>query len=408
MRAIPGTARVVAAVGVLVGTWASCGSAQPAGVSAAGRVQDAGRVKDVASLLGPIREQDKVPALAGAIVTLDGLEALGALGVRASGHEEKVQPSDRFHLGSCTKAMTATLIGILVEQGKLSWDLKLGEAFPELTGMSEKYRDVTLAELLTQRSGVPADLQRDGVWNRMWRGEGSLVDQRRLVTKAVLGWGPDHDKSTWVYSNTNYIIAGHIAETVTGRPWEELMKSLVFGPLGMTSAGFGAPGAEGAIDQPQGHRADGTAVGVGPGADNPPALGPAGTVHASLEDWGKFISFHLRGSKAAREGGEVKVGEVTVHSATFKKLQTAVSGGGVDYAMGWGTAHRPWAKGPGGDDWVYTHSGSNTMWFCTVWVAPEAGFAVLSATNSGGPTASRACDDAAGALIKQHQADGGK
>ncbi len=360
--------------------------------------------KDLTSLLEPIREKYKLPALAAAVVTTDGLDSLGATGLRAAGRPEKVTPADQFHLGSCTKAMTATLLAVLVEEGALKWETTLPQALPDLANsIHEKYRAVTLADLLTQRSGVPTDLNRDGLWASMWRGEGDIIAQRHHVAKVLLGWGPDHDREKFVYSNANFILAGHIAEVATGRSWEDLIREKLFEPLGMSSAGFGAPGDEGAFNQPQGHRADGTSVGVGPGSDNPASLGPAGTVHASLEDWGKFISLHLRGEKAARDNSDFKLGSVTMHGATFRKLHEPVKGNGADYAMGWGVAQRPWAKGPGGSGLAITHNGSNTMWFCVVWAAPETGFAVLAATNTGAPQAAKALDDVAAALIQSHK-----
>ncbi|GMV24237.1 MAG: hypothetical protein AMXMBFR58_02680 [Phycisphaerae bacterium] len=379
------------------------GQPTPQPVSSPGESRPAEPVKDLASTLGPIREKHKVPALAAAIVTLAGLDSVGAVGLRAADRTEQVQTGDRFHLGSCTKAMTSTLIAILIEEGVLAWDTTLAQALPDLQStMHEKYRDVTISDLLTQRSGVPTDLNRDGVWAELWKNEGPIQQQREKCTSAVLAWGPDHDKSRFVYSNTNFIIAGHIAERATGKSWEELMQARLFYPLGMTTAGFGAPGTAGKYDQPVGHRGNGAAVPVGPGSDNPPALGPAGTVHASMEDWGKFITLHLRGAKAAAEGGEVRVGPTAIRAETWKKLHTPVKGNGADYAMGWGLADRPWAKGPSGDSRTLTHSGSNTMWFCVVWAAPDAGFAVLSATNVMGDNAQRACDQACSENIKSY------
>src|SRR5262245_2077398 len=73
------------------------------------------------ALLEPIRAKHNVPALAAAFVRPEGTVAAGAVGVRKSGGTEAVTLDDRFHIGSCTKAMTATLIAILVERGKLNW-----------------------------------------------------------------------------------------------------------------------------------------------------------------------------------------------------------------------------------------------------------------------------------------------
>ncbi|MBL8965018.1 MAG: beta-lactamase family protein [Phycisphaeraceae bacterium] len=360
---------------------------------------------DVSGEIDRVLARHGIPALAGAIVTTDGLTGIGVAGDRASDRDDPVLPGDSFHLGSCTKAMTATLIAILVEDNLLTWDTTLEQALPDIAPeMHEGFKSVTVADLLVQRSGVPADMSANGVWAGLWAGRGSLVDQRRECARVMLAQPPSHDRSRFVYANANFILAGHIAEVAAGEPWEDLMRSRLFTPLGMTTAGFGAPGSAEHPDAPRGHRPDGTSAGFGRGADNPPALGPAGTVHASLEDWGKFVSFHLRGAKAAREGLGLDIGGVEIRPRTWSRLHTPVRGEGGDYAMGWRATERSWAQAPQGKPTVLTHAGSNTMWYCVVWAAPEAGFAVLSASNAATDAAQKACDEVSGMLIKAHRA----
>jgi hypothetical protein len=77
---------------------------------------------------------------------------------------------------------------------------------------------------------------------------------------------------------------------------------------------------------------------------------------------------------------------------TFRRLHTPANGG--DYAGGWQSVPRRWAGGN-----ALTHSGSNTMWFLVMWLAPEKNFAVIVATNIGGDKAVKGCDDVAGAMI---------
>jgi hypothetical protein len=74
--------------------------------------------------------------------------------------------------------------------------------------------------------------------------------------------------------------------------------------------------------------------------------------------------------------------------------------------MGWAVTGRGWAKGEGDKGLTWTHSGSNTMWYCTAWLAPERDFAVITACNQGGDKGAKACDEAASALIMER--DGGK
>ena len=94
------------------------------------------QVDSIAELLAPIRAEHDVPAL-GAAVLVDGeLRALGVDGVRKRGAPELVTDEDLWHLGSCTKAMTATWLAMLVAEGKLTWESELGELLPGLTSFS--------------------------------------------------------------------------------------------------------------------------------------------------------------------------------------------------------------------------------------------------------------------------------
>src|SRR4051812_30681891 len=88
--------------------------------------------RDLSPTLEPIIVQHDVPGMVAALIDGDHILAIGATGVRRRGDATKVTVNDRFHIGSCTKAMTATLCAMLVEEGKLSWDRTLAEAFPEL------------------------------------------------------------------------------------------------------------------------------------------------------------------------------------------------------------------------------------------------------------------------------------
>lgn len=216
-----------------------------------------------------------------------------------------------------------------------------------------------------------------------------------MLLSGVLSRRPAYEPGTkYEYANAGFAIAGHMCETVTGTAWEDLMQSRLFGPLGITSAGYGAPGAPGSPDQPRGHRG-GNPVLPGPGSDNPPAISPAGRVHMTVEDWAKFIALHVRGDREnpSRDCRLLKPGSFDV----LHEVPVDAEGKAVEppYAMGWLRPARPWAAGP-----VLTHNGSNTMWFCVTWCAPKKDLAVLVACNSAGPKAEAACDEAASALLR--------
>ncbi|MBX3404194.1 MAG: beta-lactamase family protein [Phycisphaeraceae bacterium] len=368
------------------------------GAAEAGAASKA-EVRDVSALLAPIIEKHDVPGMVAGIVVGGRLIAAGAAGVRARGEAEHVTLDDRFHIGSCTKAMTATMCAVQVERGTLRWDLTMAEAFPDLAAkMHEQYKGVTLAQLLSNRGGVPSDLNAGGLWGRLWAHRGTPREARRMLLEGLISRAPAHEPGTKdLYSNAGFAIAGHMAETVAGKDYEDLMQELVFGPLGMTACGWGAPGDAETIDQPRGHERDGKPVQPAPWrADNPPAISPAGRLHCTLGDWGKFISLHLRG-----EAANPNRAAAVLRPETFDTLHTPPDSLS-EYAFGWARPVRPWARGEvaGATGRVLTHGGSNTMWFCVTWVAPERDFAVLIMCNQA-ERGDKACDEAAWALIQE-------
>jgi CubicO group peptidase (beta-lactamase class C family) len=100
--------------------------------------------------------RDHNPAMAG-LIEIDGKTAAeAAVGVRALGHPESVTLNDRWHIGSDTKAFTATLIGALVDRQILSWDETLEAALPSLAKtMHPAYRLITIRQLLSHTAGLP-------------------------------------------------------------------------------------------------------------------------------------------------------------------------------------------------------------------------------------------------------------
>jgi CubicO group peptidase (beta-lactamase class C family) len=348
--------------------------------------------RNVSDLLEPIRREYKLPALAAAMVRDGRTIALGAVGVRRASGKEQVTINDRFHIGSCTKSMTATLCAILVEQGKLQWESTIGEILSDQTDkIGREYHAVTLHQLLTHRSGLPEDRAPDRViWPKVWALRGPMLQQRRKFVELVLSQEPSARPGTkFQYSNAGYTVAGAMCERVTRKTWEALMREHLFRPLGMSTAGFGPPGKVDAVNsQPLGHLVSGaTWKPMPPGrpeADNPAVIGPAGTVHCSIADWAKYAALHLPRSTEEKP---------ILSAAAIDKLHEPLAD--EDYAFGWTVTDREWAGGR-----ALTHAGSNTMWFAVIWLAPEKGTAYLAATNVGTDEGFRGCDAAISALIR--------
>lgn len=342
--------------------------------------------RDASGEVATLRSKHGVPALAAAYWKDGALVAFGVDGVRERGSEVEVTAADRFHLGSCTKSMTATLIAMFVEDGTLRWDSTVGEVFEDLAeDLDPAWLDVTLTQLLTHRAGAPGDLRgyADGLGLVILGSKQPPPAMRLVLLEGVCAVPPKHAPgTTYEYSNNGYMIAAAMLERATGETWEHLIQTRLFDPLGMTTAGFGAPSSKDELDQPRGHWANGKSA---KRFDNPACYGPAGTVHASLEDWLKYLQLHLAGAR----------GEPTdlLGPESFARLHEPV-GSNPEYAMGWIVTERPWAGGR-----ALTHAGSNTAWYCTVWIAPAANLIILAASNQGGDAAAKATDQAVQILM---------
>ena len=345
-------------------------------------------------LLESVREAHPVPGLTLAVLDGSTLRALAATGIRKKGHAAPVTDQDRWHLGSDTKAMTATLAAGLVAEGALAWKTTLVEAFPHYAEtMHESLRSVTLHDLLCHRGGFDAIPMSDGIWAELFDFEGTDREAREAMLEVVLQEPPKVQPGTYFYSNTGYMVAGAMLEARTDRSWQQLLRERLFAPLGMTRVGFGPPGAhddaltDSALPTaPWGHAAPfGKLNGVDPTsirADNPSSLGPAGTVHASMTDWCRFLRAHLAGAR--RETQPLQLG-----ARGFKFLHAPWAGTPNDdsYASGFGVVRdEKLGRGP-----ILQHAGSNTMWFAVFVIVPQENFAIAVATNIATADAQAAC-----------------
>ena len=258
----------------------------------------AGEIIDLSQFLIPAIEQGTAPGIIAAVIDEEGVRAIGAEGVRRQGSPEMITIDDLVHLGSDTKAMTSTMLATLVQDGTFvdGWDTTIADVFPEISGaIHQDYHSVKLSQLVRMRGGIAPNAAN-------WRAHSNnpdIVGRRYDILRDNLATSPAGAVGDHLYSNLSYMIAGAMAERLTGQSWETLMEERLFTPLGITTAGFGPPGTRGEDDQPWGHGPDGSGGWVPNQYDNDPALGPAGTVHISIEDWAKFIALWFTNKEPA-------------------------------------------------------------------------------------------------------------
>ncbi|MFE9747183.1 serine hydrolase domain-containing protein [Saccharothrix saharensis] len=166
--------------------------------------------------LGPvvesIRSQSGVPALGGAVVTKNGVAALDVAGIRMHGSNVAVAVDDRWHLGSDTKAMTATLVAVLAEKGLVGWDTTVDQAFPEWAQtMNKIFKQASFERLMGHRSGIADVTSAEGT--ALANANVSLTQCRRdfaeLITHRVHGGGLlfTTPGELFSYQNADFILA---------------------------------------------------------------------------------------------------------------------------------------------------------------------------------------------------------
>jgi CubicO group peptidase (beta-lactamase class C family) len=342
----------------------------------------------VETTLTEARTRSGLPAIA-ALVQIDGkTEAQAAVGVRALGQSEKVTLQDSWHLGSDAKAMTATLIARLVEQGILRYDDSMAKIFPGIAArMNPAFHDVTVAQLLTHTAGLPSLTSGDQMpaFLAVLKSEKGIRSQRAAMVTHYLSRKPASKVGEFSYSNIGYAIAGAVAEERTGSSWEDLIRDEVWKPLGIRSGGFGPPRKVARYGEPLGHEMrDGQWTPVDPddkNSDNPRAIGPAGTIHMSLGDWRLFVQDQLDGERGAGK---------LLKPESYRRLHAPAT---RNYAMGWGVL-----KAADGSISVLTHMGSNGFWVADVRMFPKRNLFFLVATNAGGEVAEKTDKEIARAL----------
>jgi CubicO group peptidase (beta-lactamase class C family) len=356
-----------------------------------------GTVKAQTSLdpmLDPYLARYDLPAIAAAVVMDGKVISAGAVGTRRVGTKIPVTINDPFHIGSDTKAMTALLAAMLVEEGKLRWGTTVSDVFPELAEkMDPRLRRVTLEQLLSHTGGIQTDNEEIvKVCSEAMTRDGNLDELRYWVvqqwSKRPLEFEPG---TTFAYANMGYVIIGAMIERIGKKTWDEMMTERIFVPLKLGTAGLGPQSSLGRVDAPLGHLVVGgkaKAMLAGPNGDVPAVIGPAGIAHMSILDFAGWAGWNA---------GEGKRGPALLKPETMRKLHTPVismpkrkdaapgTPPGGKYALGWGQLAVDWAPRP-----LLFHGGSNTMNLAHIWVDTKRDFAMVIAANIGGQKADAA------------------
>lgn len=229
-------------------------------------------------------EAFRVPGLSIAVVK-DGKPLLvKGYGVTRTGSADPVTADTLFGIASNTKVFTATMLAILVDEGKLHWEDRVQEYLPAFA-LSDPFvsHEMTVRDLLVHRSGLGL-----GGGDLLWW-PGTTYTPEEVISRLRYVPLKTSFRSAYAYDNVLYLVAGQLIEKVTGRPWKEVVAERILRKAGMTNS---ATSYEGARKESISHThavVEGKLQEVAPFT----ASGPAGGIMSSANDMAKWLTVQL-------------------------------------------------------------------------------------------------------------------
>jgi CubicO group peptidase (beta-lactamase class C family) len=280
MMGIPAFARLPALLAV------AAALALPAALPAP--AVDAAAIRELDGYVAAAVRQWNVPGLAIAVVAGDSVVFSRGYGVREVDRPEPVDTGTRFAIGSTTKAMVATALGILVDEGKVAWDEPVITYLPWFR-VGDPYitREMTVRDLLTHRAGFP---NIDQIWSNPGFSGEEIV--RRIATlQPVYSF-----RSSYIYQNVMYAVAGEVIAAASGMPWDEFVRTRILLPLGMNATEPTLARLAGQQNVASPHTAAGGTIRVTRNR-SVDAVGPAGSIWSSVDDMATWMRFNLNGGQ---------------------------------------------------------------------------------------------------------------
>jgi CubicO group peptidase (beta-lactamase class C family) len=306
-----------------------------------------------------------------------------------------------YHIGSMTKGFVAAAAGILVDEGKLSWEKPLGDdgTVPIFSKSNTELEnkalhEVNMIDLLAHRLVVA---MRQSYWHLMGT---RLLSKKSATAQIVSNLQPAGEfRSRMAYNNWGYALAGEIIEQTSGQELGEFISHKIFKPLGLKNSTLGPPEGENYVSSYM-LLSDGTPYKVNrPPLDSGKLMAPAGAVKSTLSDILVLYNSLLEAAKHQSSS------HVTASSASpFRQVETIFGAHssiqpGSDYGLGWCTTQLPnvaglvgvnsyeadampiIGKGTTAQPLIY-HNGAMCGAMSVVYLLPQTDFAVVVLANS--------------------------
>jgi CubicO group peptidase (beta-lactamase class C family) len=312
-----------------------------------------------------------VPGLAIAVVKDDSVIFAKGYGVRELGKPGPVDANTLFAIASTSKAFTAAALGMLVDEGKVSWDDPVTKHLPEFE-VADPYvtREITVRDLLTHRAGLARD---DNLWIAApWDREQILRHLRYLPQATSF-------RSRYGYNNLMFIAAGEVAGRASGTGWDDFVERRIFEPLGMERSTSRAAVVDRMENVSFGHDEIDGGIQAVP-RRNYDNIGGAGAIWSSVRDMGQWLRMQIAGGAY---GGHRLLSDSVI--AEMRTPQTIIRLDSVDHRMFPDTHFKAYGFGWNVQDYrgrvLVQHSGSINYTRTQVGFIPSEGIGVVAIAN---------------------------
>ncbi len=284
------------------------------------------KLPELDATLTAMLEAARIPGAAIAIVCGSEVVHAKGYGYRSLEPRESMTANTVYPIASTTKAFNATLVGMLVDEGKLAWDAPVQSYLPGFRlGGPIISAEATIRDLLAMRTGLP---RHDWLWIENPLARSDIV--ARLGHLALSAGF----REKFQYNNLTATTVGHIAEVVTGRSWEDLIQERILSPLGMNATTFDCPrSGDVALSY---HESRSRQLLVTQRLAGEVTAPSGGSMHSTVMDMTKWLGFN---SNAGRVGG-LKL----IEPRTLAEIQSPQVAARTDaacptpnaaYGMGW-------------------------------------------------------------------------
>ena len=334
------------------------------------------RLKGLDTFALRLLKEWNAPGVTIAVVEKNKVIYTGGFGYRDYEKKLPVTENTLFAIGSCTKAFTASILGMLEKEGKVSIDKPVRDYLPELVFKNDyTNKHATLRDMMCHRTGLP---RHDYSWY------GSTASRNELLERVRYQEPTFELREKYQYNNFMFMAQGIVIEKLTGKSWEDNMREKIFKPLGMNNTNMSVIDMEKATDRSLAYSSADNKIKAIP-YRNIDAIGPAGSINSCAKDMANWLITWINDGKF--NGKEIIPAGYRTQAIT---AQIATGGGlpGAEnpdihmtgYGLGWGmNSYR--------GHYRVEHSGGIDGFITLTLFFPSDSIGIFVVTNQIGPAA---------------------